>query len=60
MIVKELSEAARVGAVMLRVVLGSLCLRPHVELSRVAMCRRLMQGGDTPVVAEQGRLRAGV
>jgi hypothetical protein len=59
MIVKELSEAARVGPVVMRI-LGSLRLRPHVELSRVAMCRRLMQGGDTPVVAQQGRLRAGL
>jgi hypothetical protein len=58
MIVKELSEAARVGAVML--ILGSLRLRPHVELPRVAMCGRLMQRGDTPVVAQQGRLGAGV
>ena len=59
MIVKELSEAARVGPVVMRI-LGSLRLRPHVELSRVAMCRRLMQRGDTPVVAQQGRLRAGL
>jgi hypothetical protein len=59
MIVKELSEAARVGPVVMRI-LGSLRLRPHVELSRVAMCRRLMQGGDTPVVAQQGWLRAGL
>jgi hypothetical protein len=59
MIVKELSEAARVGPVVMRI-LGSLRLRPHVELSRVAMCRRLMQRGDTPVIAQQGRLRAGL
>ena len=54
MVVKELGEAARVRTI--------LCLRPHVELSRVGMLRggRLMQRGDTPVVAEQGRLRAGV
>ena len=59
MIVKELSEAARVGPVVMRI-LGSLRLRPHVELSRVAMCRRLMQRWDTPVVAQQGWLRAGL
>lgn len=57
MIVEELGEAARVGA-MLLVVLGSLCLRSHVELPCVGG-RLLVEGGDTPVVAQQGRLGAG-
>ena len=57
MIVVELGQAARVGAMLL----GGMCLRPHVELSCVSGSRHglLVECGDTPVVAQQGRLGAG-